>query len=62
MPASTTSTVSSPMFLELTSAVPVMKLVEVIRTEQTSEETIKIVYDVNKKMGKVAVLAKDKPG
>jgi 3-hydroxyacyl-CoA dehydrogenase len=37
-------------------------LVEVIRTEQTTEETIKIVYDVNKKMGKTAVLAKDAPG
>ncbi|CAK9780323.1 unnamed protein product [Cutaneotrichosporon oleaginosum] len=42
--------------------VPAMKLVEVVRTEQTSDETVNIVYDVNKKMGKVAVLAKDKPG
>ncbi|BEJ14221.1 hypothetical protein CspHIS471_0313950 [Cutaneotrichosporon sp. HIS471] len=42
--------------------VPVMRLVEVIRTDQTTEETIKIVYDVNKKMGKTAVLAKDRPG
>lgn len=39
-----------------------MKLVEVIRTEKTSDEVIKIVYDVNKQMGKTSVLAKDKPG
>lgn len=42
--------------------VPAMRLVEVIRTEKTTDETIKIAYDVNKKMGKSSVLAKDKPG
>lgn len=42
--------------------VPVMKLCEVIRTEETSDETVATMYEVNKRMDKTSVLAPDKPG
>lgn len=44
------------------SAVPVMKLVEVVRTPKTDEETFETLMEVTKRMGKVPVKAKDKPG
>jgi len=39
-----------------------MKLVEVIRTTKTSDETYKALFDVTKKMKKVPVACKDTPG
>jgi len=42
--------------------VQVMKLVEVIKGPQTSEEVIKTVYDLAKQMGKTPVICKDAPG
>jgi 3-hydroxybutyryl-CoA dehydrogenase len=42
--------------------VPLMKLVEIIRGLGTSQETINIVLDVCRKMGKEPVEAKDSPG
>ena len=42
--------------------VPVMKLVEVINTEKTSEETTKKVVSLAKKMGKTPVECNDYPG
>lgn len=42
--------------------VPVMKLVEIIRGLQTSDETYKISCEVSEKMGKTTVLALDGPG
>jgi len=42
--------------------VPVMKLVEVIRGLQTSQETTDRVIELAKAMGKVAVPANDRPG
>ncbi len=42
--------------------VPLMALVEVIKGYDTSEETVNIVFDLAKKMGKVPVEAKDSPG
>lgn len=42
--------------------VPIMKLVEVIRGLQTSDETYRLVNDVAEKMGKTTVLAQDYPG
>ncbi len=42
--------------------VPLMKLVEVIRGLDTSDETTRIVFEVAEKMGKTPVEAKDSPG
>lgn len=39
-----------------------MPLVEVIRGEKTSDETIATVYELSKKMGKMPVVVKDGPG
>lgn len=39
-----------------------MKLVEVIRTKQTSDATYNALFEVTKKMGKVPVACKDTPG
>ncbi len=41
---------------------PVMKLVEVIRTDQTKEGVIQTIVALSKKMNKVAVVCKDAPG
>jgi len=42
--------------------VPMMKLIEVIRGRQTSDETYEIVKALSEKMGKVPVLVNDWPG
>ena len=42
--------------------VPLMALVEVIKGYDTSDETVKFVIDLAKKMGKVPVESKDSPG
>lgn len=39
-----------------------MKLVEIIRTSQTSQETFDALHDVTKRMGKAPVTCKDTPG
>lgn len=39
-----------------------MKLVEVVRTEKTSDETFETLMQVGRRMGRVPVKAKDKPG
>lgn len=39
-----------------------MPLVEVIRGEKTSDETIAAIYELSKKMGKMPVVVKDGPG
>jgi len=41
---------------------PVMKLVEVIKGEQTSTEVIDSLLELSKQMGKVPVICKDSPG
>ena len=42
--------------------VPIMKLVEVIKGESTSDNTKKIVLEVAKKMGKIPIECNDSPG
>lgn len=42
--------------------VPVMKLIEIIRGLQTSDETYEITRDICEKMGKETIVAKDSPG
>lgn len=44
------------------SPVPVMKLVEVIRGRDTSEDTVKTALEFSRQIGKTAILAKDVPG
>ncbi|MEJ7737878.1 MAG: 3-hydroxyacyl-CoA dehydrogenase NAD-binding domain-containing protein [Chitinophagaceae bacterium] len=41
---------------------PVLKLVEVVRGEQTSNETIETIMALAKQLGKTPVLSKDSPG
>ena len=41
---------------------PVMKLVEVVSGDETSEDTIRELVDLCKKLGKIAVVCKDSPG
>src|SRR5437879_5496591 len=41
---------------------PVMKLVEVIRGSETSDETVRLIQDVCAKLGKEAVEVKESPG
>ncbi len=42
--------------------VPIMKLIEVIKTIHTSESTIKTIIDIGKKMNKIPVECNDYPG
>lgn len=44
------------------SPVPVMKLVEIVHAEATSEESIKAVEEVCTRMGKASIRVKDAPG
>jgi len=41
---------------------PVMKLVEVVKAEKTSDETVKIVVALAKQLGKTPVVCRDSPG
>jgi 3-hydroxyacyl-CoA dehydrogenase/nucleoside-diphosphate-sugar epimerase len=41
---------------------PLMKLVEVVRTDVTNEETLQTIQEVAQRMGKTPVLCKDAPG
>ncbi len=41
---------------------PIMKLVEVVKTEYTNEHTSQIILDIVKEMGKTPVECKDSPG
>ena len=42
--------------------VPIMKLIEIVRGLDTSEETFRIIYDLSKRLGKKPVEVKDYPG
>ena len=48
--------------LHFFNPVPVMKLVEVVRTDQTSSETFKALETFGKALGKTTVACKDTPG
>jgi len=48
--------------LHFFNPVPVMKLLEVIRTAETSDETFKIAMEFGKNLGKTCVTCKDTPG
>jgi 3-hydroxybutyryl-CoA dehydrogenase len=48
--------------LHFFNPVPIMKLVEVVKTIATSQATIDMLYAFAKKLGKVPILAQDTPG
>lgn len=48
--------------LHFFNPVPMMKLLEVIRTEKTSEETYQQLMEFGKKLGKTCITCKDTPG
>lgn len=60
--ASSTKRPEKVMGMHFMNPVPVMKLVELIRGIQTSDETYQAVNAMVASMGKTAVLAKDSPG
>jgi len=60
--AGATSRPSRVCGMHFFNPVPLMKLVEVIRALQTSDETFSVVNELAKSLGKVAVGVKDSPG
>ncbi|HEY3675454.1 MAG TPA: 3-hydroxybutyryl-CoA dehydrogenase [Candidatus Tumulicola sp.] len=48
--------------LHFFNPVPLMKLVEVVKTIATSQETIDTLFDFSKRLGKEPILAQDTPG
>lgn len=48
--------------LHFMNPAPVMRLVEVVRSLETSEHTLHLAIDLGKRLGKIPVVAKDVPG
>jgi 3-hydroxybutyryl-CoA dehydrogenase len=48
--------------LHFFNPVPIMKLVEVVKTIATTQDTIDALFDFSKKLGKEPILAQDTPG
>ncbi len=60
--ASATTRQDKVIGMHFMNPVPIMKLVEVIKTKQTSQETIKTIMDLSCFLGKNPVLVNDSPG
>lgn len=60
--ASVTQRPQQVIGMHFMNPVPLMKLVEVIRGYQTSDETTKIVFELSRKLGKIPVEVNDYPG
>ena len=60
--AAVTSRSDKVIGMHFINPVPVMKLIEVIKGLDTSDETANTVFELAKKMGKVPVMAEDFPG
>ncbi len=60
--ASATARPTQVIGMHFMNPVPLMKLVEVIRGYQTSDETTRTVFDLSKQLGKVPVEVNDYPG
>jgi 3-hydroxybutyryl-CoA dehydrogenase len=60
--ASATTRPSQVIGMHFMNPVPLMKLVEVIRGYQTSDETTKTVFELSRQLGKVPVEVNDYPG
>jgi 3-hydroxybutyryl-CoA dehydrogenase len=60
--ANSTKRPSQVLGMHFFNPVHIMKLLEVVCTQETSENTIQIVLEVSKKLGKEPILVKDSPG
>ena len=60
--ANSTSNAQRVIGMHFFNPAPLMKLVEVVRTESCSEETVQIIVDVANRLGKTAVVCRDSPG
>jgi 3-hydroxybutyryl-CoA dehydrogenase len=60
--AAATSRPERVIGMHFMNPVPVMKLVEIVRGLQTSEETFTVVRDLTAKLGKTVIVSKDAPG
>lgn len=60
--AATTNRADKVIGMHFMNPVPLMKLIEVIRALQTSDETCTVIEDLAEKLGKTALLANDSPG
>ena len=60
--ASATKRPEKVIGMHFMNPVPVMKLVEIIKGYSTSEETMALIVDMSKKLGKIPVEANDYPG
>jgi 3-hydroxybutyryl-CoA dehydrogenase len=60
--AATTNRADKVLGMHFMNPVPLMKLIEVIRALQTSDETCTLIEDLADKLGKTALLANDSPG
>jgi 3-hydroxybutyryl-CoA dehydrogenase len=60
--AAVTKRSSQVIGMHFMNPVPIMKLVEVIRGEETSDNTTSIIMEMSKKLGKIPVEVNDAPG
>ncbi|RLC32611.1 MAG: 3-hydroxybutyryl-CoA dehydrogenase [Deltaproteobacteria bacterium] len=60
--AAATSRQDKVIGMHFINPVPVMKLIEIIKGLDTSDETTDTVFELSRKMGKVPVMAEDFPG
>jgi 3-hydroxybutyryl-CoA dehydrogenase len=60
--AATTNRADKVIGMHFMNPVPLMKLIEVIRALQTSDETCAVVEGLAEKLGKTALMANDSPG
>lgn len=60
--AATTSRADRVIGMHFMNPVPLMKLIEVIRALQTSDETCAVIENLSEQLGKTAVMANDSPG
>ncbi len=60
--AAATSRPERVVGMHFMNPVPVMKLVELVRGIQTSDETVKVVHDLAVKLGKTVIVSRDVPG
>ncbi len=60
--AAATSRSDKVIGMHFINPVPVMKLIEIIKSLDTSDETTDTVFELTRKMGKVPVMAEDFPG
>ncbi len=60
--AATTERADKVIGMHFMNPVPLMKLIEVIRALQTSDETCAVIEDLAEKLGKTALMANDSPG